>query len=249
MSGTRVGNMPILELLIARPANSTREGTMATRIPAAHIEPLRTLREMPTEQRQAMAKRLRAAGPILKSREYVSLIAAESGMANASADGLVRALISMYRRPSTAAIEFAEEVADDLRSRLGDATGGTDAEWRQFASDLVEFLTCDDSIGVLAKASVIRLDDPNVFCSAKIRSDIRPIFGGATNFKPVAAAIVHTLKITSHAEGEHVSKYFALDASDLMDLRDVIDRAIKKEESLCAEISKLGVELFDGGED
>jgi hypothetical protein len=75
---------------------------------------------------------------------------------------------------------------------------------------------------------------------------VRLIFHADLSEKPNAGIIVHMLKIiTRDTLGNRQPQYFALDANDVRFLRQLLDRAIKKEETLKGVFSSTGIEVIE----
>jgi hypothetical protein len=127
--------------------------------------------------------------------------------------------------------EFADAIADsDLISKAK----GFSPEKRKILSDrLTKLLGFDTTVGVTAKAVDVMTEHERIFCSARILSDIRPVFAKTPEIAE-AAVIIHNLQISFHKCGEHKEAYFALDTSDLAKLKQVIERAEKKTTALQA---------------
>ena len=80
---------------------------------------------------------------------------------------------------------------------------------------------------------------------ARFLSDIRPIFHLDVSEKPDSAVIIHMLQITQRDNfGNHADQYFALDSNDIRHLKTLIDRALKKEETLKGLMKKSGVTVL-----
>ena len=78
-------------------------------------------------------------------------------------------------------------------------------------------------------------DHENSFCDAKILTDLRPVFGASAEVQPEGIVVTHTLKLEYHDDrGAHRKFYVALNQDDLETLRNVLERADKKANSLQA---------------
>lgn len=85
----------------------------------------------------------------------------------------------------------------------------------------------------LSKAITLQREGERLYCSARIISDIRPVFGSDVESKPVAAVITHTLNLVYHKSGGRHKEFFVvLDSADLVELHKIINRAQKKSETL-----------------
>lgn len=103
------------------------------------------------------------------------------------------------------------------------------------------------SLTSASKAIGLRTDFPNIFCDAKILTDVRPVFGDDPKKPPPGAIITHTLKIDYHrcGGGRHQEFYVGLDADDLDTLARVLQRARDKNSSLRELLQKAGTADLD----
>jgi len=85
------------------------------------------------------------------------------------------------------------------------------------------------------------LEHEHVWHSARVLTDLRPVFGADPKQAPAAAVIIHNLKI-AHQAGREIREFFvALDNQDLRKLQEVLERAVKKEASLSSVAEKAGL--------
>lgn len=96
-------------------------------------------------------------------------------------------------------------------------------------------------LNTLSKAIKLQREGERLYCSAKIVSDIRPIFGEDITSRPVSAVITHTLKIGYHEGGEHRDLFLVLDEQDLGRLQEVIERAKSKGQTLAELLNDTGL--------
>jgi hypothetical protein len=102
------------------------------------------------------------------------------------------------------------------------------------------------SLALTSKALDVLTDAERVFYSAKILTDVRPVFDQLGS-RIEAAVIVHNLRIHFGKDGEHRDFVIALDTSDVAKLREVLNRADAKAKSLqtvleAAKVPYLAVE-------
>lgn len=112
--------------------------------------------------------------------------------------------------------------------------------------DLASLLSPDGIIAFSAKAGELLTEQNNVFCRSHIVTDIRPVFDEKAEqiqgFVPF-----HMLAITYHEGDETNTSYFALDYSDLLSMRQQIDRAEQKEKLLRDTLKDTGITIIQTG--
>ncbi len=117
--------------------------------------------------------------------------------------------------------------------------------WAKFRKFLMAALVLDDTVGTAAKAGPVLTDHERIFVDARLFTDIRPIFHPDLSEKPNAAVLVHMLRITTRdILGNQKAQYFALDANDIRFMKHLMDRAIKKEETLDSFLTASGVNVI-----
>jgi hypothetical protein len=89
-----------------------------------------------------------------------------------------------------------------------------------------------ETLNTLSKAVGLQRDGERLYCESKIFSDIRPIFLNDASARPQSAVITHTLKIGYHEGKDHKEFFVILDMEDLEELREVIERAHVKSQTL-----------------
>lgn len=110
---------------------------------------------------------------------------------------------------------------------------------------LLEKVLSVSSLNTISKAARLQRDAERLYCTAKILSDIRPVFGSDPKARPEGAVLTHTLKLGYHEGKEHREFHVVLDSDDLEALADVLGRARSKDKTLRnvlneAKLSDLG---------
>jgi hypothetical protein len=101
----------------------------------------------------------------------------------------------------------------------------------EFADRLAKIL-CSPAIRFTSKALALSADHENVYVDSRIITDVRPVFPDDTN-SMAAAVITDHLRVSFYDRKSDLSTiYVALDQGDLIDLRDEIDRALAKNNSM-----------------
>lgn len=106
-------------------------------------------------------------------------------------------------------------------------------EESEFIERLTFFLT-DKHIFYASKATDLINNYSNVFILSRLITDIRPVFGLNLDEPPSAGVIIHTLNIhyQSNEEPYHKDISITLNKDDLILLKETIERAEKKQNSL-----------------
>jgi hypothetical protein len=214
---------------------------MAVKIPKSQLVPLPKLATMDAATRTQLVHAMQSATAVLDPDHLLRQLTATTKLEPTSLESIIRMLTSMYRAANGDPKTFAAEAADATK-RVFESES---IDWAAFGRDLAALLACDDSLGLTAKTWSVRLEYPNVFCSDRILTDIRPVFGRDAAQPPLAAAIIHTLRITHHAAESHEDFYVTLDAADLRKLRDQVDRAFEKESSLKAFVETTQIKYLE----
>jgi len=129
-----------------------------------------------------------------------------------------------------------EAASDEFKFTSDDASILTERLWRIFSSDHVLELT--------TKSNAVMTDYDNLFYSAKIMTDARPVFNDDAS-KLEGMGIVHVLRIHFEHNQKHEDFFIALDSIDLKKLRAVIDRAEKKSQVLQAMFKAKSIIYLD----
>jgi hypothetical protein len=90
------------------------------------------------------------------------------------------------------------------------------------------------ALRVSAKATLLHAEYEHSFCTARILSDIRPVYDNGVKGAPSGAIIMHTLKLSYHegATGGINEIYISMGSDDVAELQRVLERATDKATSL-----------------
>lgn len=143
---------------------------------------------------------------------------------------------------SVMADDISQAVSRQALSEQGQLL--SDQDRKKLRDRLVKLLSIK-SLEIVAKALGILRNNQNVFHEARIITEIRPVFGPNVDEPPPAAVILHMLNLTCHGTDGHKEFFVALDTDDIAVLREVIDRAEAKAESLKAMMVKAGITYLE----
>lgn len=97
------------------------------------------------------------------------------------------------------------------------------------------------ALPILAKSVDVLTDHERLYLSGRVLSDVRSVFGPSDSIEPIAAVIVHHLRIDYQTREGQSGFYVAMDPTDLVELRDAVNRALEKGEALEALMAETGV--------
>lgn len=127
--------------------------------------------------------------------------------------------------------DFAKLVSDAAFSELSEEFQINEADRDILRDRLVRMLELKASLGLTAKASDLLTDAQHLFYTAKILTDLRPVFN-EEGTKIEGAVIVHNLALHYGEGTEHKDFFIVLDANDMEELQMVLERAEEKAEAL-----------------
>lgn len=200
----------------------------SARIPPSTLSALAAIRDLGAPKLQELIQRLRglSSAPLKSSVLRRELKDAFDQQAAQVAPQLL-GLYGGKRLNRWTPRQFVQNLTRDLRL-VGEGawTGEQLEKWRQL-DPLLEDLFGIEQLDTASKAVDLAYEYANLFQSARVVTDIRPVFDESAS-EIAAAVISQTLRLYfSSEEGEH-SLSVALDQQDLERLRDSCDRAIKK---------------------
>ncbi len=157
-----------------------------------------------------------------------------------AARGLVRSLLSVQ----AGRIVHGDSLTGFVNGIARSDSLGVPPEEAAVLANRIESLAQVPVVAVVAKAIDIAREYDRVYHTARIMTDMRPVFGDDPEAPPVGTIVRHVLRIDAFQNGELENYYVALDSSELRDLQTVIDRAIKKTLSLDRVLDTIGFSRF-----
>ncbi len=208
---------------------------MALTIPERHKSVIQKLFAMSEESRGAVLKALEKAPPASSPSVLAESIRSEAKLDEGTSKNLIRFFTGMYWAKDIRDAplpDFVDRVCDAIQAFRDDKLSPADGDWSRFKEFLKKVLSCEDSLGVAAKAQDIMHEHEHTYCEARVLTDIRPVFKSKVEARPAAGVIIHALRLRYH-EGQELREFFiALDSEDVADLLRVLRRAQAKEDSL-----------------
>src|ERR1700687_3422193 len=140
--------------------------------------------------------------------------------------------------------EFSKSVSDAVFSEQSEEFPIDEADRDILKDRLTKLFELKASLRLTAKASDISTDAQHLFYTAKILTDIRPVFDEEGTVIE-AAVIIHNLLIHYGDANDHKNFVVTLDANDVNELRSVLDRADAKAKALQSLLKRAEVSYLD----
>jgi hypothetical protein len=210
-------------------------------IPEKALPDLKRLAELDGHLFDLLLIAISESGPTLTSAKfYAQIVEKVPNIDRATIASVIRAAFSLYsgmQKSKTPA--SAEEVAAGVvnSSLIAKHTELSPDFKATLSNRLGRILKFDKVISVTSKAFDVMTEHDKIFCNARILSDIRPVFADNPDTAD-AAVIIHNLQIGFHQQGEHHEIYVALDTSDILKLKEVVERAELKTKALEAILKR-----------
>ncbi len=203
-------------------------------IPPHYIPALASFLRLPPEDLTTFLKALHDERPsFLRLEDLADSVAPQLSVAPDTVAEIVSVLASLYFARESLGAEVGDFVSG-VRGAM-ERSGKTElqsGDWPGFESSLKEVLDPNSALSASAKATGLLTDNPRNYIGGRVLTDLRPVFGVNADEEPIAMAIVHNLKI-SYREGRDAKDFFvAMDSLDVRALRDLLERAVTKEESI-----------------
>ena len=199
------------------------------RVPVRARRPFSAFAEISDDEFRSVVAAISERGRLLTHEDLLNRIGEAAPSLAPFVHEFVVALVSLISSaPSdpAAASEMALSLSADPALKQ-DATGQA-----RFAERIQQLVTIRD-LRVAAKALDVSTEYEHVFSSARVLTDVRPVFPDDDTAAPAAAVIVNNLKLDYYGpDGSLREFHVALDRADVISLRDVLDRALLKTASV-----------------
>lgn len=222
-----------------------RQSKMALEIPKEDTTSIAAIKALPAASMEKLISALTKAPPISNPHEMVAHIAPR--MPSIPVERLTRMLDTIYTLYQIRELSgvrhqrFLEDLMDGIRnSELPLAPKDLPK-----LQSLLDRLLSIDTLNTIAKAGRLGRDGERLYCSSKILSDIRPVFGKDTTVRPLGAVLTHTLKIGYHEGSDHREFHVILESSDLIALGEVVQRARSKDKTLRELLKNIALPSLD----
>ncbi len=210
-------------------------------IPVPYREPLTALAQMP----ENVAARLIDALAALEAYSPVSRIQdATADALRESAGPVERQMVlpllglrAQYRQTSLE--EIAVRVSESAALEL-------DAAARANLRSRAEAILATPVYTTTSVATDLQTQNPRNYQSARIVTDLRPVFRDDLDAQPSGAVIVETLQVqTWTRDGGSEVIFVAMDETDLRQLKSTVERALRKTETLKVFLKEKDLAYFE----
>jgi hypothetical protein len=215
-------------------------------IPKALRPQMRAFAVLSGQERRSMIEAIssvQASARLDKIAERIqSVVSLDDEAALGMAD-LLTSLYELYANIGGAPREFATAVVEAVQRMPEPPTIAAS----ELVADLEQLPALSESLGLLSKARDVMTDHQRTWCHGRILTDLRPVFDSKDPRKINAAVVIHNLMI--HHRGAEDSEFFvAMDRIDLLELQELIERALEKHKAI---VERLGasVRILDQGDD
>jgi hypothetical protein len=215
-------------------------------VPPSEYATLRDFAELPDSAFSEFVSGLTEIEPAIKQLDFSDVLAQKSkSVAPADLKAFLRTFFSLYRIMEVRG-KSAEVVAADLKETIErEKPNNFPLQKVDVLRERVQkILSIGGAVSVVAKAANVLGEQERVFLSARVMSDIRPVFSDQPD-SVSGAVVTHSLNIHYHEEGKHRDFFVALAANDLQELKKVIERAERKSATLKSLIEKLAIRYFE----
>ncbi len=205
-------------------------------VPDMYMAALLRLQEITEEQFGDLVGATESIGKPSGIGTYVD-VAESAGIERDTAALIVEALLSMLAFQGREGLDL-EEMIDGISSSETLGLSGSESER---LAERIKQLIGHRMVVALHKSFDISLSHERLFLDSQITSDIRPVFGDEIQDGMAAAVLTHSLRIDFVQAGRNDSVYVTLNPSDLSALRQVVERATDKADSIATTLEAAGI--------
>jgi hypothetical protein len=222
---------------------------MATlRIPKPFEQGIVKVFSLPDDQAASLQAALQESPLLLRPKALAASISGKvKGLSEAEIEQIISTLTSLYMARATLEIpsaQFLDELVEAIEESESKPANLTEATRDPIKQKLAALLNIE-SFGVAVKAQEVLHEHQYALSRVRILTDIRPVFKKDEIDAPVAMVLVHTLKLTYLTDGRMQDFFVAMDTSDIKIMKDALERAEKKAESLREIIAATHVGLVE----
>jgi hypothetical protein len=216
------------------------------RIPAQHVKPLGEFVQLTSDEQGAFIRAIEKQQPTLSLDDLGERLAAASGLDSSRIHRILEVLVSLHAAREGLNLSLQEFIAELLHAMdVLENSQLKPADRELFETSIKVLLAPDSPLALTSKALTVMNEHSNVYLGGRVLTDLRPVFGSSVEEAPAALVAVHNLKI-SYRHNHDLSEFFvAMDNADIVELMDVLGRALKKEQALRHFTNEKQVNLLE----
>lgn len=213
------------------------------RVPERYSPSLEEFVHLPPAKVAELLASLREEQPSLEVEELVQSISRRLTLDAGKVRELLLLLSSLVTTRESYGVGV-DEFVEALHAAM-ETAGIVPPDWTVFEGAMGEALSSDSAVSLSFKAIDLLNDHQRVYWYARILTDLRPVFRAEVANQPAAMAVVHTLKLGYREDDSAHDFFIAMDSIDVKGLINVLERAVKKEESLRALAEQKGFAILE----
>lgn len=214
------------------------------RIPPSQEQPLARLLNMADAEAESLRAALEEAEPAASFRALSDFVARTAGLPPESAHEFTRLLAVLHsRRGPTPLEEFLDSLERAGRAVETAELKSPERGW-EHARDRLRTLLALKPLQITSKALDVLTEHEKVFCSARVLTDIRPVFAEDVGREPDGFVLVHNLRLAFHQNNRVEACYVAMDSADIETLLELLQRAKEKEAAIEGTVRGSGALLL-----
>lgn len=221
--------------------------TQTLEMPEAAVQGVEFLSRVSPEQFEMVMSGIAKAAPDLSRRKFINQVIAISGCREEVASNVVALATGMFSgcyALSLSKERFFTRFVNTLKKFHAEKFAAPVLD--ETITRLQRLWELDNPLGIVGKAQMLMAEHQNLFVTARLISDLRPIFTSEADQVPSTCMLVHKLHISHYDQGEDDSDtFFVLDSDDLRELKKIIDRALRKEKLLTDFAKRSNIALLD----
>jgi hypothetical protein len=219
-------------------------------IPKGDWKALTDLLWIEPEKREAFIRIIKDPAKVPHADDFAKHFAETTGKDRKEADKYIGVLFKLYSLYDTSGKDIDSNLSlimDYFKNIDSEVVKkASDAHINLFKSFLKDVLSLHDTIGIRAKANRLMPQHQHIFKKSEIYSDIRPIFRPEhIDFRPSGAVFIHSLKIRYYEGFEQKEIFFGLSDNDLRQLKETVERAIQKHNTLKIMIGGFDIQCVE----
>ena len=217
-------------------------------LPKQSYEALQDLIHLEESSFAALLHALSTVKPILSARKFCIQVAAmfakpEQEKTKRMVDELLTIAITRDAANGSPE-EIAEIVSNAVRDGDAEEFSISDGDEKILRERITRVFAEAPTLSLITKAQDVLTEHHHVFYSARILTDVRPVFAESGETVD-AVGLVHNLTIHFGRGTDHDDFYVALDTGDIQTLRETLDRAEAKSRALQALIQQTRVSYLE----